>query len=613
MASRPTLGGPHDRARRRTLGDDVQVARSHRRDHARRRRGRVARLRVDAAHHPLHRRRGQPAGAGRVRRQCPCRLARPVRPRCPSASARPRRSPPPIPSRRSGTAAWTRDGNAIVVTVRKHKPVQRIRARSSLEAPRRTISDNTHSATQPTLARRSRRHRGRRLVLARPGGLARAGRDPPARPAALRQAADGLPTRSETGSGRSLRVAAGEGGRAVLTWQVQTGAAGAATRPHRGRERHLRRRPGARGRRPLGGCLARRRRGRRRPGRLPRQPPPARPPLRVASGTAGAPLGDPVVLATGGKGTTPARRSRARSPPTAPPPSPGASPAAPTRTAARSRSTRARPVRRPSAPAQTLAQQAHGIVLAGGPGSSAALAWMTSEERPDHLHWTVHASTRPQAGGAFGADQAISDPAKASLWPSIAITPAGRGDRRLGHQRQRRRVGQPDRVDRSLTGRLTDARGRAGRPARPRPRAARTRARSSPRGPRRGPGCPAATHRPAAHRQSRHRRERAVELAPVRSACRIALYRRSTPVRSASDRSARLSVTRRRFAPAARRRATSHDQFGFDEVRLREIGTIQVCAAEPRGLQPRADQPRAGQASARQVGLDQLAPTEVHP
>jgi hypothetical protein len=50
---------------------------------------------------------------------------------------------------------------------------------------------------------------------------------------------------------------------------------------------------------------------------------------------------------------------------------------------------------------------------------------MTSEERPDHLHWTVHASTRPQAGGAFGADQAISDPAKASLWPSIAITPKG--------------------------------------------------------------------------------------------------------------------------------------------------------------------------------------------
>ena len=51
---------------------------------------------------------------------------------------------------------------------------------------------------------------------------------------------------------------------------------------------------------------------------------------------------------------------------------------------------------------------------------------MTSEASArDHLHWTVHASPGPQAGGAFGADQAISDPAKASLWPSIAITPKG--------------------------------------------------------------------------------------------------------------------------------------------------------------------------------------------
>ena len=43
----------------------------------------------------------------------------------------------------------------------------------------------------------------------------------------------------------------------------------------------------------------------------------------------------------------------------------------------------------------------------------------------NYVHWTVHASTRPQAGGAFGADQAISDPATAALWPTIAITPKG--------------------------------------------------------------------------------------------------------------------------------------------------------------------------------------------
>ena len=50
---------------------------------------------------------------------------------------------------------------------------------------------------------------------------------------------------------------------------------------------------------------------------------------------------------------------------------------------------------------------------------------MTGESRKTYVHWTVHASTRAQAGGAFGADQAISDPATAALWPSIAITPKG--------------------------------------------------------------------------------------------------------------------------------------------------------------------------------------------
>ena len=96
-------------------------------------------------------------------------------------------------------------------------------------------------------------------------------------------------------------------------------------------------------------------------------------------------------------------------------------------------------------PAQPLADAATGIVMAGGPGSSAALAWMTGEQRRDHVHWTVHASTRPQAGGAFGADQAISDPATAALWPTIAITPEGRRARRLDHQPRRQRQRQPDR------------------------------------------------------------------------------------------------------------------------------------------------------------------------
>ena len=50
---------------------------------------------------------------------------------------------------------------------------------------------------------------------------------------------------------------------------------------------------------------------------------------------------------------------------------------------------------------------------------------MTGEARETYVHWTVHAATRPQAGGAFGSDQAISDPATAALWPSIAVTPKG--------------------------------------------------------------------------------------------------------------------------------------------------------------------------------------------
>jgi hypothetical protein len=147
--------------------------------------------------------------------------------------------------------------------------------------------------------------------------------------------------------------------------------------------------------------------------------------LRVTNGPAGAPLPAPTVLATGGKGTS-------------------SGPQVATAFSADGTATVAwgRPgnsyedggtlqvfARAPGATAfgapQTLAEAAHGIVLAGGPGASAALAWMTGEQRKTFVHWTVHAATRPQAGGAFGAGRAISDPATAALWPSIAITPKG--------------------------------------------------------------------------------------------------------------------------------------------------------------------------------------------
>src|SRR5439155_7026338 len=75
--------------------------------------------------------------------------------------------------------------------------------------------------------------------------------------------------------------------------------------------------------------------------------------------------------------------------------------------------------------AQQLAADAEGVVLAGGPGASAVLSWMRGTSTANHLHWAVHAATRPQAGGPFGADETISAADRNALWPSIAMTPAG--------------------------------------------------------------------------------------------------------------------------------------------------------------------------------------------
>ncbi len=344
----------------------------------------------------------------------------------PQASLSKRLGPPaPITTADPFEKVWDggldSDGNAIVVTVRKHKPVQRIRA--IIGGTRRTISDNTHSATQPTLA-------------VAPDGTAVAAwswHDPAGWRAQVAIRRPGQPrfdkpqTVSPPAPNRQrpfVRVAAGDGGRAVLTWQVQTGAEAplhvltAGENATFGADQVL-----AGGGRWADVSLAVGAGGAVQVAYLGNTTGPTA--LRVASGTAGTPLGEPVVLATGGKGTSSgtqvASAFSADGTATVAWGKPGSS--------YEDGGTLEVYTRPPGAagfgPAQTLAEQAHGIVLAGGPGSSAALAWMTSEERPDHLHWTVHASTRPQAGGAFGADQAISDPAKASLWPSIAVTPKG--------------------------------------------------------------------------------------------------------------------------------------------------------------------------------------------
>ena len=158
-----------------------------------------------------------------------------------------------------------RDGNAIVVTVRRHKP----RAAHPRDHRRHPAHDlRQHALGHPADARRrARRDRGRRLGLARPGRLARAGRDPAARAGALRQAADGLAARAgQAAAVRARRRGRGRPRRADLAGPDRRRRA--AARRDRGRELHVRRRPGARGRRPLGRRRARRRRGRRRPGRL---------------------------------------------------------------------------------------------------------------------------------------------------------------------------------------------------------------------------------------------------------------------------------------------------------------------------------------------------------
>jgi hypothetical protein len=336
----------------------------------------------------------------------------------PTASLSKRLGPPaPITTADPFEKVWDggldRDGNAIVVTVRRHKPVQRIRA--IVGGTRRTISDNTHSATQPTLD-----------VAA--DGTAVAGwawHDPAGWRAqvAIRRPGQARFDKPQTVSAPApgkqrpfVRVAAGEGGRAVATWQVQTGSAAplhvvtAGESSTFGADQVL-----------TGG-------GRWADVALAVGPEVQvaylgeGSSLRVTQGPAGAPLPEPTVLSDGGKGTSSGTQVA---------------------TAFSADGTAMVAWGRPGSsyedggtlevftrgpggafgPAQTLAEKAHGIVLAGGPGSAAALAWMTGEQRETYVHWTVHAATRPQAGGAFGAAQAISDPATAALWPSIAITP----------------------------------------------------------------------------------------------------------------------------------------------------------------------------------------------
>ena len=344
-------------------------------------------------------------------------------------------APVPITAADPFEKVWVGDldsgGNAIVLTVRRHKPLQRIRAifvaADGTRSATRTISDNTHSAAQPTLSVAPDGTAVAAWAWHDPAGwraqvaIRRPGQPRFDKPQTVSPPA---PTRGRSHLRPFVRVAAGDGGRAVLTWQVQTGSEAplhvltAGADSTFGADQVL-----AGGGRWADVALAVGANGAVQVAYMGQLSGPTS--LRVASGTAGSPLGAPTVLGTGGKGTSSGTQVAT------------AFSADGTATVAWGKPgnsyedggalevfTRA-PGGGSFGPAQTLAEKAHGIVLAGGPGSSAALAWMTGESRETYVHWTVHASTRPQAGGAFGADQAISDPATAALWPSIAITPKG--------------------------------------------------------------------------------------------------------------------------------------------------------------------------------------------
>ena len=316
-------------------------------------------------------------------------------------------------------------GDAAVLTLRKHKPVQRVRATLVAADGTRgrtyTISDNTHSAAQPHLA-------------VAPDGTAVAAWQWHDRAGWRVQAAIRRPGASRFGKPQnisppaaarlrpSITVAAGEGGRAALSWQVQTGQDAplhvvSATAATFGADQVL-----ADGGRWADVSMAVAPDGAVTVAYLGIASGSVG--LRVASGAAGAPLGDPVLLSQGGKGTSSGPQSAI------------AISADGTTTVAWAKpgdryeegGTLEVFTRTPGAPAfgapQTLAEAASGIVAAGGPGSSAAVAWMTGADRAGRLHWRVNAALR--TGSAFDAPQQLSDDTRNALWPTIAMTPSGK-------------------------------------------------------------------------------------------------------------------------------------------------------------------------------------------
>jgi hypothetical protein len=334
-------------------------------------------------------------------------------------------------------AGLTAGGDAIVVTLRKHTPTQRIRATFVAAGGARsgpvTISDGSHSAAQPQLdvapdgtavaAWQWHDRAGWRVQAA----IRRPGEPRFDKPQTVSSPAPVLAGRQQR---PWIHAAAGTGGRAVVTWQVggdfqlpesSLHVLTAGTDGVFGPDQQLA---------DAGGladvALAVSGSGDVQVAYVDEHfsghEAPAK--LHVAHGAVGAPLSDPVVLSTGGKGTSSGSQVAAAFS------QDGTAIVAWAKPGAHYEQGGAleaftRPADGAFGGAQQIADDAQGVVLAAGPGASAALSWMRGVHTGNHLDWTVHAATRPNAGGPFGGDETISATDRNALWPSIAMTPTG--------------------------------------------------------------------------------------------------------------------------------------------------------------------------------------------
>jgi hypothetical protein len=350
-------------------------------------------------------------------------------------------APRPITAADPYEKAWDAgvadDGEAIVLTLRKHKPTQRVRATFVAAGGTRsgpvTISDRSHSATQPQLdvaadgtavaAWQWHDRAGWRVQAA----IRRPGEPRFDKPQTLSPPAPALAGRPQR---PWIHAAAGTAGRAVVTWQIggdfrlpESSLHVQTARPDGvfGGDEEL---PDAGGLADVGLAVGSSGdvqvayvdthfSGHEAAARL-----------HVSQGLAGGPLSDPVVLSSGGKGTSSGSQVAA------------AFSQDGTATVAWARpgdhyeeggalEVFTRSPRGTFGDAQQLAADAQGIVLAGGPAASAVVSWMRATRPADQLSWTVHAATRASAGGPFGSDETISAAGRNALWPSVAMTSAG--------------------------------------------------------------------------------------------------------------------------------------------------------------------------------------------